>query len=97
MTAARNLRQPFWDWAKYPLPPDEVISLKQVSITGPKGRKIVVDNPLYSYGFHPVDPSFPNPFNVWKSTFRYPTAEATDDVSALKGQDTRSRFFLFQD
>ena len=31
--AAINLRQPFWDWAIYSTPPDEVIKLDKVPIT----------------------------------------------------------------
>ncbi|CAA7270513.1 unnamed protein product [Cyclocybe aegerita] len=85
--AAADLRQPYWDWAANAIPPDEVIVLKQVSITGPNGNKITVDNPLYNYKFHPIDPSFPAPYNGWATTLRQPTStrpNATDNVARLR-------------
>ncbi|KAJ3505393.1 hypothetical protein NLJ89_g7442 [Agrocybe chaxingu] len=85
--AASDLRQPYWDWAANAIPPDEVIALKQVSITGPNGNKITVDNPLYNYRFHPIDPSFPAPYNGWATTLRQPTStrpNATDNVARLR-------------
>jgi len=85
--AACNLRQPFWDWARNTIPPDEVIALKQVIITGPNGKPVTVDNPLYNYKFHPIDPSFPDRFKSWPTTLRRPATDdpnATDDVAALK-------------
>jgi tyrosinase len=85
--AANELRHPFWDWASNSVPPDEVVALPQVQITGPAGTKITVDNPLYQYTFHPIDPSFPNPYSLWQTTLRQPTTEdesAQDDVDQLK-------------
>ncbi|KAF8903867.1 tyrosinase [Gymnopilus junonius] len=85
--AALDLRQPFWDWAKNAVPPDEVIALKQVSITGPNGKKVTVDNPLYHYKFHPIDSSFPEPYSGWQTTLRQPNStqpDATDNVPRLK-------------
>jgi len=85
--AAANLRQPFWDWALNSTPPDQVIALEQVTITGPNGNQIQVDNPLYHYNFHPIDPSFPFPYSNWQTTLRQPTDEnsdATDDIQQLK-------------
>ncbi|KDR79498.1 hypothetical protein GALMADRAFT_208846 [Galerina marginata CBS 339.88] len=85
--AAANLRQPYWDWAAKAVPPDEVISLTQVTITGPKGTKIKVDNPLYHYKFHPIDKSFPAPYSGWPATLRQPNStrpNATDNVTRLK-------------
>ncbi|KAF9531510.1 tyrosinase [Crepidotus variabilis] len=85
--AANDLRQPYWDWAANSVPPAEVISSKQVSITGPDGKKHTVDNPLYHYTFHPVDPSFPAPYRNWKTTLRWPnnsTSSATDNVTRLQ-------------
>lgn len=81
------MRQPYWDWAANAIPPDQVIALKQVAITGPNGQKITVDNPLYHYKFHPIDPSFPDPFSQWPTTLRQPNSErpnATDNVTRLK-------------
>ncbi|KAF9560844.1 tyrosinase [Agrocybe pediades] len=86
-TAAANLRQPYWDWAANAVPPAEVISLTKVTITGPNGTRISVDNPLYHYRFHPIDPSFYRPFNQWQTTLRQPNSTrptATDNVSRLR-------------
>ncbi|KIM38482.1 hypothetical protein M413DRAFT_75996 [Hebeloma cylindrosporum] len=84
--AAVDLRQPYWDWAANAIPPEEVISLKQVTITGPSGQKVLVDNPLYHYRFHPIDPSFPQPYIGWQTTLRQPNSSgpnATDNVPRL--------------
>ncbi|KAF8874304.1 tyrosinase [Mucidula mucida] len=85
--AATDIRQPYWDWAANAIPPDQVIALKQVSITGPEGKMVTVDNPLYHYKFHPVDPSFPAPYSGWTTTLRQPGStrpNATDDVARLR-------------
>ncbi|KAJ7495027.1 tyrosinase [Mycena latifolia] len=84
--AALQLRQPYWDWASNSLPPPEVISLDQVSIIAPNGQTIQVDNPLRRYTFHPIDPSFPDPYSGWQTTLRHPDStdpDATDDVDDL--------------
>ena len=84
---AADLRQPFWDWAKDAVPPPEVISLKQVTIRGPDGKHHHVDNPLYHYRFHPIEPTFPEPYINWHTTMRHPTtltADAHDDVEGLR-------------
>ncbi|KAI0065560.1 photo-regulated tyrosinase [Artomyces pyxidatus] len=74
ITAASNLRAPFWDWAKNIIPPAEVISSEVVYIVTPYsgGKKTSVSNPLYKYTFHPIHPSFPKPFNEVKTTVRQP-------------------------
>ena len=85
--AAADLRQPFWDWARNMVPPPEVISMRQVTITGPDGNRTRVDNPLFHYRFHPIDPSFPRPYSNWPSTFRHPTTfgpDAEDNVRELQ-------------
>ena len=86
LQAATNLRQPYWDWTVNAVPPDEVIKLTQVTITDKDGNQVQVDNPLYQYKFHPVDPSFYSPYSNWQTTLRHPTsddADATDDIDAL--------------
>ena len=70
--AAAELRQPFWDWASNSVPPAEVISQQQVTITRPDGTRGQVPNPLFSYRFHPIDASFPAPYSRWTSTLRHP-------------------------
>ena len=70
--AAASIRQPYWDWAKNSLPPDEVITLDKVTIIRADGPA-VVDNPLFAYGFHPgPDPSFYEPYVKWPTTIRHP-------------------------
>ncbi|KAJ7501106.1 hypothetical protein B0H11DRAFT_2224937 [Mycena galericulata] len=84
--AALALRQPYWDWASNAVPPPEVISLDRVSIIAPNGQRIQVDNPLRRYTFHPIDPSFPPPYDAWQTTLRQPDTtapDATDDVAML--------------
>ncbi|KAI0043594.1 tyrosinase [Auriscalpium vulgare] len=86
LSAAANLRSPFWDWARNSVPPAEVVSLANVTITTPDGKKTSVANPLIRYTFHPIDPSFPTPYSNWKTTLRNPTsngANATTDVNGL--------------
>ena len=89
--AAENLRQPYWDWAATAVPPDQVIALKKVTITkAPSGKTKEVDNPLYNYTFHPIDASFPEPYQEWKTTLRQPKydpddiEDATDDPQRVK-------------
>ncbi|KAF7358752.1 Tyrosinase [Mycena sanguinolenta] len=84
--AALVLRQPYWDWASNSVPPPEVISLDKVSIIGADGKTVQVANPLRRYTFHPIDPSFPEPYSSWKTTLRQPDTtdpNATDDVRML--------------
>ena len=85
--AAIDLRQPFWDYAIYSIPPDEMIELKQVTITRWDGERIKVDNPLHHYTFHPIDPTFDTPHRNWQTTLRYPTnvdPDATDNIDKLR-------------
>lgn len=85
--AAADFRQPYWDWATNSVPPAQVISMDQVTITGPNGKKISVSNPLKRYAFDPIDPSFPPPYDKWNTTLRQPDTTspgATDDVTRLK-------------
>jgi tyrosinase len=64
VTAAATLRLPYWDWAKVPsvgghVMPDS-LSKPTISVQTPKGQD-EIDNPLYSYKFHPIDPNFSQP------------------------------------
>jgi len=79
--AAADLRQPFWDWASNSVPPDEIISLEQVSIVVPNGDTISVQNPFLRYRFHPIEPTFPPPFHSWPTTLRHPTSSRPDAQS----------------
>ncbi|KAI9644994.1 hypothetical protein NHQ30_007029 [Ciborinia camelliae] len=86
--AATTLRLPYWDWAANPpnngpiLP--HVLSNPTASVIYPDGTKATVDNPLYSYRFHPLDPEdFQNAGAVatWNNTLRRPTSYAPDATS----------------
>lgn len=52
MDAAKTLRVPYWDWAKNPNLPEST-TYQKISINTPTGQK-TLDNPLYSYKFHPL-------------------------------------------
>ncbi|PIA95850.1 Tyrosinase [Cercospora beticola] len=76
--AATQVRLPYWDWAVaspngsvYP----DIVQQPRVSVVKSEGTT-TIDNPLYSYKFHPVsykDMEF-DPFASWNDTKRYPTA-----------------------
>lgn len=89
--AAAEFRHPYWDWASNSVPPPEVISLPQVTITTPDGKNTSVDNPLMRYTFHPVsDGGFYGPYNQWPTTLRQPDSGspgAKDNISRLKRYD----------
>ena len=88
--AATDLRQPYWDWAANPVPPDEVLTLTKVTITISDGTTKEVDNPLYHYKFNPIDASFYDPYQQWQTTLRQPKytsddiEDATDDPQRVK-------------
>ena len=84
-TAASIFRIPYWDWAvdssdgmQYP----EILSQKTVTVIKPSGQS-VIQNPLYSYEFHPLDPKdLPDaPFSQWKQTLRYPSSQTSSATS----------------
>lgn len=64
--AAKNLRVPYWDWAKKPsngqsAVPD-VFLATQITVNMPDGEQ-TIDNPLYSYKFHPIVGDIFSPVN----------------------------------
>ncbi|KAK7533041.1 uncharacterized protein J3D65DRAFT_558533 [Phyllosticta citribraziliensis] len=84
--AAKTFRAPYLDWALLPPEgetniPDFIVSPK-INVTLPNGTQ-VIDNPLYQYRFHPLnpsdlaDPSEPQ-FQQYQTTLRYPTSLTTD-------------------
>jgi tyrosinase len=87
LTAAQNLRAPYWDWATNIVPPAEVISLESVEIITADGNTTPVPNPLFQYTFNPIDPSFPSPYSSWQTTIRHPddpnSPNASTDIQAL--------------
>jgi tyrosinase len=76
ISVAENLRAPYWDWATNSVPPPEVISLQTVNIITPDGKTTSVPNPLYQYPFNPIEPTFPPPYNTYKTTIRDPAPNA---------------------
>ncbi|KAG8960488.1 hypothetical protein FRC00_000212, partial [Tulasnella sp. 408] len=80
--AAQQLRMPYWDWASNSVPPAEVISMAQVTITTPDGQRTPVPNPLLSYRFNPIDPSImATRYRIWQTTLRHPPSRTPDAVS----------------
>ena len=71
-----NMRTPYWDWARHAVPPKEVASLDEVEIISRNGSKVKVVNPLKRYAFHPIDPSFPPPYDQWQTTLRHPEPQS---------------------
>ena len=65
--AAANFRIPYWDWAMKPPEGQSVLpkcvgGSEEVTVNGPTGP-VVIDNPLFTYKFHPLNatdlPDFP--------------------------------------
>lgn len=73
VAAARDFRMPYWDWGLV-LPRGQSVvptslSSRTIAVVTPQSnaRLTTIDNPLYSYRFHPVNPS-PDDFpdnTVW--------------------------------
>ena len=61
--AATTLRIPYWDWARNATMPD-VTNQPKITINTPTGPQLI-DNPLYTYIFHPRP-----------STSDFPTSES---------------------
>lgn len=63
VAAAKDFRMPYWDWAAV-LPAGTKVfptslSSKKLNLVTPTsgGKPTAVDNPLYSFKFHPVNPT----------------------------------------
>ena len=61
--AATTLRIPYWDWARNATMPD-VTNQPKITVNTPTGSQLI-DNPLYTYTFHPRP-----------STSDFPTSES---------------------
>ena len=86
MQAAQQLRQPYWDWATYALPPDEVIRLSTVTITGFNGRDVVVNNPLLRYKFQarlPLNYFKGTTWAQYQTTLRQPDANGKENIPRM--------------
>ncbi|KAI9808406.1 MAG: hypothetical protein M1826_004170 [Phylliscum demangeonii] len=85
--AANRFAIPYWDWAAAPATgqsvlPSSISSAAKVSVTTAQGR-ISIDNPLYAYKFHPLDPTeLPDsPLVAWPVTLRWPTNRSPSATS----------------
>ncbi|KAI9775145.1 MAG: hypothetical protein M1839_001396 [Geoglossum umbratile] len=96
--AAAKFRIPYWDWAQavpqgQPVLP-AIVSSKTVSVVTTQGAKTTIRNPLYSYKFHPLDPSqLPDrPFSGWSETLRYPdnNSQSRNDLVDRQLQNNRT-------
>jgi tyrosinase len=56
--ASLRFRVPYWDWASDTYLPDIVSKKEKVSVTNPNGTVQTINNPLYSYTFHPLSSDF---------------------------------------
>ncbi|KAE9962907.1 hypothetical protein BLS_009904 [Venturia inaequalis] len=83
VTAARNLRLPYLDWARpvttgqHAIP--DSISSPGIVVNIPQQSNVTIQNPMYSYRFHPTDSRLGSPYVNYATTVRYPT---TQDSSA---------------
>ncbi|KAH8692093.1 tyrosinase [Talaromyces proteolyticus] len=72
--AATTLRVPYWDWAVNPNLPEST-TYQKIAINSPTGQQ-TIDNPLYSYKFHPLPlgTDIPNndPLAKYQETVRSP-------------------------
>ena len=58
-TLAKELRVPYWDWAKN-VPASEPVmpasfTTTHIGVTFPNGTAAQIENPLFDYNFHPLD------------------------------------------
>lgn len=93
MDIAKRLRQPYWDWAIKPASgqsalPAEMSAIR-ITVDTPKNGRQTIDNPLYSYTYHPLESRwYASPWNQWANTKRYPVSFAANAYSqpAVAGQ-----------
>jgi tyrosinase len=105
LSAAQNLRMPYWDWAAPQnggnTVPDVLVQ-PQVTVNTPSGQQ-TIDNPVYSYKFHPVDSRMVySPFTTWDRTYRHPLSQDAvtqnndqDLIATMNGQQTSLASRLF--
>ncbi|KAF2747125.1 Di-copper centre-containing protein [Sporormia fimetaria CBS 119925] len=84
--ALQSFRMPYWDWAAQPSAGSTVLPLSvqrpRVTLVVPNGT-VTVDNPLYSYRFHPLNTTDfdSSPFDVFPSTVRDPSSDHANAAS----------------
>ncbi|KAK7443486.1 hypothetical protein VKT23_015660 [Stygiomarasmius scandens] len=84
LRTAEDLRQPYWDWASNITLPAEVISMPELLITAPEGKKLV-QNPFLHYQFRDkIEQVFKDaPYIGWKQTIRHPNSREGDAEGSL--------------
>ncbi|KAI9806999.1 MAG: hypothetical protein M1833_002657 [Piccolia ochrophora] len=87
--AAVTFRIPYWDWALDATMP-AIINTVKITVNTPTGSKSI-DNPLYSYKFHPVPsnrdfPRSDGPIATYRETVRYPDANGKSQPAAANQQ-----------
>ncbi|EPS44263.1 hypothetical protein H072_1759 [Dactylellina haptotyla CBS 200.50] len=87
VAAASKFRLPYWDWASNGQVPDIIGNQPRVSVEKPQGF-VQINNPLYTYIFHPFSPSyFPYaPFNAWTRTLRQPDGNGNSNPGEVNRQ-----------
>lgn len=77
LTAAREFRIPYWDWAQGtklgPVP--DVFLSPTITITDTTGVPVLMNNPLFSYKFHPLPTGFHGKWRKMNSTIRWPASD----------------------
>lgn len=74
LRAAKDFRLPYYDWAiRVPSGTSAFPSLigsEKISVTDVDGKKKDIENPLYQFSFHPVNPSpgdFDETVGIWNT------------------------------
>ena len=86
VAAATTLRLPYWDWAMNPpngqntLP--DTIAQPTIVVATPNGSQ-TINNPLYSYNFHPTEGLVYQQFLQWPQTLRWPNTTDADAVTQV--------------
>ncbi|SLM36604.1 Uncharacterised domain, di-copper centre [Lasallia pustulata] len=101
LAAARDFRMPYWDWAIVTGQGQGVLPLSvqspQVEVISATsgGKRVPMDNPLYSFHFDPLNPTegdFPDDsqFSGWESTVRWPRNGTATSQNNLAEQALQS-------
>jgi tyrosinase len=105
LSAAQNLRIPYWDWAAPQnggnTVPDVLVQ-PQITVNTPSGQQ-TIDNPVYSYKFTQSTQNLVySPFTSWDKTYRHPVSQdnptQNDDqdlISTMNGQQSNLASRLF--
>ena len=81
----------YWDWVTKPRLP-ELLTAEFVEVFPPPlGTSTKINNPLCSYKFHPIDPSFEGRFSVWPQTLRWPLTALTPHATDTSHSEVTNR------